>query len=177
MPTRDAYKLCTDTRANLEALITAGLLLESEICVITDENSALGKIIGGVLVNIEQGVAKLDAVQTFTLAQRGAVLPVTIAGGDLNLNFALSNNFSCTVDANFTLQNPTNVVAGQSGRIHLPIDGTGGYTASYGANWVASTDADMVIDTAAGANNMLAYEVLGPTQILVSLIKNIGAIP
>ena len=63
-------------------------------------------------------VANLITAQarTFTAAQRGEVTTLTDAA-NISVDFAASNNFVVTLADNRTLDNPTNIVAGQSGSI------------------------------------------------------------
>lgn len=87
---------------------------------------------------------------------------------DLNAGF----NFNVTLGGNRTLGNPTNAKVGQSGRIRVTQDGTGGRTLAYAANWkhVGSVP---TIATGAGAVNLFAYYVNGASDIELSYIGTI----
>lgn len=69
--------------------------------------------------------AGISTAQTFTAAQRGAI----VTDNDLSFSLAASNNFKCTVAATGTLTF-TNLVAGQSG--YVLLNNSGGYAISAG---------------------------------------------
>ena len=71
--------------------------------------------------------AGMATAQTFTKAQRGAIVTLT-DGATVTPDMADGNNFSLTLGGNRTLANPTNLTAGQSGSIFLVQDGTGSRT-------------------------------------------------
>ena len=63
--------------------------------------------------------AKTDVAQTFTKAQRGAVVTLTCATS-ITIDFTLGNNFILTTThASIAFDNPTTEVAGQSGSIFI----------------------------------------------------------
>ena len=63
--------------------------------------------------------AKTDVAQTFTKAQRGAVVTLTCATS-ITIDFSLGNNFILTTThASIAFANPTTEVAGQSGSIFI----------------------------------------------------------
>ena len=79
-------------------------------------------------------VANLITAQarTFTAGQRGEITTLT-DGANISVDLAASNNFVVTLAGNRTLDNPTNIVAGQSGSIFIVQDGTGDRTLAYGS--------------------------------------------
>ena len=63
--------------------------------------------------------AKTDVAQTFTKAQRGAVVTLTCATS-ITIDFSLGNNFILTTThSSIAFANPTTEVAGQSGSIFI----------------------------------------------------------
>jgi hypothetical protein len=98
-------------------------------------NSSLSSAVTGILKatagNISAATpgtdyAAVSTAQTFTAAQRGAI----VTDNDLSFNLAASNNFKCTVAATGTLTF-TNLVAGQSG--YILLNNSGGFAISAGA--------------------------------------------
>ena len=83
-------------------------------------------------------LAFLATAQTFSKAQRGSITTVnSAANGTITPDMSLNNHFILSDNAGngtlaadnsgaYTLANPTNVVAGQSGSIFVVQDGTGG---------------------------------------------------
>lgn len=115
-------------------------------------------------------VALTNAVQSFTVAQRGSVTALTDAA-TITSDFATANNFSVTLGGNRTLGNPSNLVAGQSGIIVITQDGTGGKTLAYASNWKFAGGTAPVLSTAANAVDILAYYVESGTRISAALLK------
>ena len=82
-----------------------------------------------------------------------------------------SNNFSVTLTANVTLDNPTNITLTtiQTGVIQLVQDTTGGWTLSLGTSWVlVGVDST---DTTAGKINIYRYTVINSTTVLYEFLK------
>jgi hypothetical protein len=113
--------------------------------------------------------AKTDVVQTFTVAQRGAVVALT-DGATITPDFAAANNFSVTLGGNRTLANPTNLVAGQSGVIKITQDATGSRTLAFGSYWDFAAGTAPTLTTTANAVDILAYYVDSSTNITARLL-------
>ena len=112
-------------------------------------------------------VANLITAQarTFTAAQRGEVTTLTDAA-NISVDFAASNNFVVTLADNRTLDNPTNIVAGQSGSIFIVQDGTGSRTLAYGSYYdFAGGTAPTLTTGAASAVDRIDYIVRSATSI------------
>lgn len=116
--------------------------------------------------------AKTDVVQSFTAAQRGAVVALT-DGATITPDFAVANNFSVTLAGNRTLANPTNLVAGQSGVITITQDGTGSRTLAYGSYWKFANGTAPSLTTTASAVDVLAYYVESSTRITARLVGDV----
>ena len=103
--------------------------------------------------------------RTFTAAQRGEVTTLTDAA-NISVDFAASNNFVVTLAGNRTLDNPTNIVAGQSGSIFIVQDGTGDRTLAYGSYYdFAGGTAPILTTGTASAVDRIDYIVRSATSI------------
>jgi hypothetical protein len=100
----------------------------------TASRANLGLAIGSNVQAFDSETAKLNTVQNFTKAQRGAVVALD-DGATITPDFSLSNHFSVTLAGNRTLDNPTNLVAGQTGSVFISQDATGGRALAYGSFW------------------------------------------
>jgi hypothetical protein len=129
----------------------------------------LGLAIGTDVQAFDADTAKTDVAQSFTAAQRGAVVALT-DGATITPDFALANNFSVTLGGNRTLANPTNLTAGQSGVIKVTQDGTGSRTLAYGSNWDFAGGTAPTLTTTASAVDILAYYVDSSSNITTRLI-------
>ena len=115
--------------------------------------------------------AKTDVVQTFTVAQRGAVSALTSAA-TVTPDFAVANNFSLTLAHSLTLANPTNLTAGQSGAIVITQGSGTAYTVAYGSNWKFSGGTP-TMSTALSSVSTLVYYVESATRITARLITEV----
>lgn len=116
-------------------------------------------------------VANLITAQarTFTAAQRGEIEAVAVAAGDTTkqLDFATANNFALTLanTGSCELQNPTNLVAGQSGSIFIVQDSTGSRLLTYGSSWDFAGGTAPTLSTAADAVDRIDLIVRSATSI------------
>jgi hypothetical protein len=116
--------------------------------------------------------AQVAANNTFTKAQRGAVVALT-DGATITPDFADGNNFSVTLGGNRTLANPTNQTAGQSGAITITQDGTGSRTLAYGSNWKFSNGTAPTLTTSANAVDVLVYFCESSSRITARLVSDV----
>lgn len=99
-----------------------------------------------------------------------AMAEVTLTDGatvnwDMNSGF----DFSLTLGGNRTLANPTNTKVGQKGRLRVVQDGTGSRTITWGTSYEFAGGVAPVLSTAAAAEDVLYYDVISSTRILVVL--------
>jgi YD repeat-containing protein len=118
-------------------------------------------------------LAGLGVVQSFTVAQRGAITALT-DGATITADFAAANNFSITLGGSRTLANPSNQTAGQSGCIWITQDGTGSRTLAYGSQWDFTGGTAPTLSTAAASVDCLVYAVQSSTKITATLISNLS---
>ena len=120
-------------------------------------------------------VAGLALAQSFTKAQRGAVVALSDAA-TIAVDLSLGNNFSVTLGGNRTLGDPTNVTAGQSGVIVVTQDGTGSRTLAYAGTKYkfAGGTAPTLTAGAAAAVDVLAYYCESATRITVTSLLNVS---
>jgi len=108
--------------------------------------------------------AGLATAQSFTKAQRGAIVTLT-DGATITPDFADANNYTVTLGGNRTLANPTNLTAGQSGSIFVVQDATGSRTLAYGSYWDFSGGTAPTLTTTANAIDRIDYVVRSTTSI------------
>lgn len=152
-------------------LLTANNLSELTASAATVRTN-LGLAIGTDVQAYDADTAKLDVVQTFTVAQRGAVSTLT-DGTTITPDFAAANNFSVTLGGNRTLANPTNLTAGQSGVIRIAQDGTGSRTLAYGSYFKFPQGTAPTLTTTASAVDVLCYYVESTTRITARLMADV----
>jgi hypothetical protein len=86
------------------------------------------------------------------------------------VNFALNNDFSHTLSENTTIDNPSNIVVGQKGRIMITQDSTP-RTVAYGSYFKFPAGVVPTVSTGSGALDVLYYDVLSATVIAANLVK------
>ncbi len=119
-------------------------------------------------------LAGLGVAQSFTKAQRGAVVALT-DGATIAVDLSLGNNFSVTLGGNRTLGDPSNVTAGQSGVIVVTQDGTGSRTLAYGGSkYKFAGGTAPTLTTTAAAVDVLAYYCESATRITVTSLLNVS---
>jgi len=122
----------------------------------------------GAITNI----AATNAVQSFTVAQRGTITALT-DGATITPDFAAANNFSVTLGGSRTLANPTNLTAGQSGTIVITQDGTGSRTLAYGSYFKFAGGTAPTLTTTAAAVDVIAYYVESSTRITARILNDV----
>jgi hypothetical protein len=136
--------------------------------------TSLSLVIGSDVQAYDADTAKLDVAQTFTAGQRGEVTTLS-DGANIATDLALSNNFKVTLAGNRVLDNPSNLVAGQSGVIVITQDGTGSRTLDFSASyWHFEGGTEPTLTTGAGgAVDTLVYYVASATSIQAVLLKDL----
>lgn len=162
--------IITKNSSTSSAIPSAGDLVQGELAVNVADKKLYTKNAGGTVVELTG--AKLDAVQSFSVAQRGTITALT-DGSTVTPDFAAANNFSLTIGGNRTLANPSNLTAGQSGVIVITQDGTGSRTLAYGSYWKFANGTAPTLTTTASAVDVLAYYVESSTRITARLIGDV----
>jgi len=139
--------LLDDTTANFTGTLQNG---GSNVVVDTD--------IGSTVQAHDADTAKTDVTQSFSKAQRGAIVTLT-DGATITPDFATANNFTVTLAGNRTLANPTNLTAGQTGSIFIVQDGTGSRTLAYGSYYDFVSGTAPTLTTAASSVDRIDYVV------------------
>jgi hypothetical protein len=112
----------------------------------------------------------LNAIATMLKGIRGEVTTLT-DGANISIDMDDSNNYKVTLDGNRTLDNPTNMTAGQSGTITvIQDDTTGSRTLSYGSYYEFPGGTVPTLSTAVDSQDILAYFVKSTTEIHISFI-------
>lgn len=165
MPTpsnRTAVRIARGTYSNLNSSVAD--INEGEICYATDQDKLYVKESGSLVSTQLTGAATLAAAQTFTAGQRGEITTLT-DGANISVDLAASNNFTVTLAGNRTLDNPTNIVAGQSGSIFIVQDGTGSRTLAYGSYYDFAGGTAPTLSTTAAAVDRIDMIVRSGTSI------------
>ena len=92
------------------------------------------------------------------------------------LDFSTGNNFSLTLGASITLENPTGVTTGQSGMILIQQDGTGSRTLAFGSSWDFPSATAPTVTATASALSSLVYFARSTTSIVTNSILGIGTL-
>jgi len=125
---------------------------------VSDSNNDKKETLGDLL---DVGITRNN---TFTKSQRGSITALS-DGANISTDFALNNHFSVTLAGNRTLDNPSNIVAGQSGSIFVTQDGTGSRSLAFGSQWDFVGGTAPTLSTTASAIDRIDYVVRTTSSI------------
>jgi hypothetical protein len=111
--------------------------------------------IGVTNPSVQLHIAKSSIADIGTLTSATSITP----------DFAANQNFTVTLAHNAALENPSNVVAGQTGSVFVVQDGTGSRTMSYGTSWEFPAGTAPTLTTTAAALDRIDYIVRSATSI------------
>ncbi len=107
-----------------------------------------------------------ETTSTDQLEGRYAVEIATLTdAANISVDFGANQNFTVTLGGNRTLDNPTNIVVGQTGSIFLVQDGTGSRTLSFGTEYDFAGGTAPTISTTSNAVDRIDYIVRTATSI------------
>lgn len=163
----------TDVQAYNAVLTTlAGASANGQSLITAANYAAMVTLLGlGELSNAEVW-AGADTAKVLTarrLFAAAASVSVTYAN-PITLDGSTGINFHTTLTGNTVFANPTNMKAGQSGRIRITQDATGSRTATFGTNWLFPAG-DPALSTAANSIDVIAYFAHSATSIEATIIK------
>ena len=100
------------------------------------------------------------------LEGRYAVEVATLTdGANISVDLGANQNFTVTLAGNRTLDNPTNIVVGQTGSIFIVQDATGSRTLSFDSYYDFAGGPAPTLTTAASAVDRIDYVVRTATSI------------
>ena len=107
-----------------------------------------------------------ETTSTDQLEGRYAVEVATLTdGANISVDLGANQNFTVTLAGNRTLDNPTNIVVGQTGSIFIVQDATGSRTLSFGSYYDFAGGTAPTLTTAAAAVDRIDYVVRTATSI------------
>ena len=114
--------------------------------------------------------SSITAAKTFTAPVIGNVTSLTDAA-NIAIDMGVGNNFAFTLGGNRTLSAPTNATPGQTGYNYITQDGTGSRTLAFNNAYIFVSGTAPTISTAAGAKDLLVYNVKEATAITAVVVK------
>jgi len=129
---------------------------------------------GTLVVTCPSPIAKINVNNSWTAAQRGTPVTLSLSTATATPNFDTGQNFSLTLSSACpcTFANPsTTPVAGQTGVIVIIQDATGGRTiGTWGSNYITpgGVSVGLALSTAANARDYFSYYVDDSTHIVIT---------
>ena len=159
--------------ANISGVVTATTFIGDFTGDVTGNltGDVTGNLTGDVNAGIVTATSRIAVGSATTTAQLyvvGNSASNIVAVGTattITVDFTTGNNFTITLDGNYTLGNPTGVTTGQSGSIFLVQDGTGSRTLGFGTHWHFAGGAAPTLTTTANAVDVLVYQCRTATSI------------
>lgn len=112
---------------------------------------------------LNANTAHTDRVQSYSVAQRGAISALGVQTSTVSISLTDSNYYSLTANGNITIANPTNINAGQAGALFITANGS--YTTSWGSYWRFATGTAPTMSTTAGKVDRVDYVVQSSNTI------------
>ena len=159
--------------ANISGVVTATTFIGNLTGNLTGDvtGDVTGNLTGDVNAGIVTATSRIAVGSATTTAQLyvvGNSASNIVAVGTattITVDFTTGNNFTITLDGNYTLGNPTGVTTGQSGSIYLVQDGTGSRTLGFGTHWHFAGGTAPTLSTGANAVDVLVYQCRTATSI------------
>lgn len=133
-------------------------------------HAALVPLFAGVAADLLLGTSAIVGLSPDAIYDALAEVTLTDAA-TIAVDMATVINGHVTLGGNRTLGNPTNPKPGQTGRIRVTEDGTGGRTLSFAGNWKREGGAAS-IDTTANHETLIEYDVITSTFIWYDISRN-----
>lgn len=175
--TSGAWALTVKTSAGTGEAIPQGsvqiVACDGTDTVLVDGNTTAtdSDSLGGVAaVNYARKDQGTPTNQFFTKAQAVQRTTLSIAASAVAIDASASNCYRLVLTENVTLSNPTNPFDGQTIRIVVKQDGTGGRTMAYGSAFKFPGGAAPVLSTGANAIDYLAFEYNGADSMWIGSI-------
>ena len=94
-------------------------------------------------------------------------------GATISWDMSTGIDFTVTLAGNRTLANPTNLKVGKKGRLRVVQNSAGSKTLSYSSDYEFSGGTAPVLSTTANAQDVLYYDVISSTRIVLSILKDV----
>jgi hypothetical protein len=124
--------------------------------------------------NVGLGGNSTPTVELYVNGSAAGAVGTLTDGANVAVNLASFNNFTLTLNGARNLDNPTNLVVGQSGVIWVSQNSTGGQTLSYGSFWKFPANTAPTLTSTASAVDAIVYSVRSSTSITAQAILNVG---
>ena len=128
--------------------------------------------------NIVSDATYVATQESYTTVEQTKVSKIEVVGtladgAGVAVNMGVSSQFELTTTQNFTLSNPTGQISGQRGFIVITQDATGSRILTLDSNYKTAGGTGITLTTTASAVDIIRYEVISPTLILVELVADI----
>lgn len=140
-----------------------------------DDIAAAGAVTFADAADYRTGTETNEVLSPGAVWDAADYVALSDSGGNIAVDLSTGINFTMTMDGDYTLSAVSNGKPGQTGVIVLTQDGTGTQTLAYNAAWKFAGGADPTLSTAAGAVDLLFYQVLpNGTDVYATLVKAIA---
>lgn len=113
------------------------------------------------------------AGRTTVVSSLGTVSALGTVTTNQTLDLTTANNFSMTLGGSITLNQPSNMAAGQAGIVVITQDGTGGRTMTFNTTWKFPSGTAPTLTTTASAVDVLVFYVESATRITAKMLSDV----
>ncbi|RWO22810.1 hypothetical protein [Mesorhizobium sp.] len=169
-----------NTPTGLDASATARGIIEQATDAETQTGTDTARAISPANLTAKEATAAnyrantADRILTTDIVWTSADTVTLTDAATIAVDMSTFINAVVTLGGNRTLGSPTNEKPGQTGRIRIVQDGTGSRTLAYGTDWEFAGGSAPVLSTAAGAEDILYYDVLASNRIFGNLVKAVA---
>lgn len=123
--------------------------------------------------NVGLGGNSTPTVELYVNGSAAGAIGTLVDGANIAVDLAAFNNYSVTLNGNRNIDNPTGLVAGQSGVIYLSQNSTGGQAPTWSSFWKFPGNTAPTLSTSASAVDAVVYVVRNTTSITTQAILSV----
>lgn len=137
-----------------------------------------GTLSGSLIVNGELTMGNRINMSNYSILSFGRatayIQPLGIVTSNVTLNFSNACAFSLTLGAaSLVINNPTSLIAGQSGVLLINQDASGGRTATFGSMWKFTNGSAPSLSSTPNVTDAVAFFVRSTTEISATFLRGV----
>jgi hypothetical protein len=155
-------------------LTSSGIANAGIITATTFSGNLNGNLTGTASTTAVLGVntTSLNSTKFYVFGNSASNVVAVSTASTITIDMTTGNNFSISLNGNYTLGNPTGFTTGQSGVVFLNQDSSGSRTVGFGTFWDFPAGVAPTLTTTANATDAIFYVVRNASSIVANSILN-----